>query len=262
MSVIGSASVDCLSPSRTPVLSNDTVHLWHADLDSAASGLHRLGRSLSKEERRRAVRFHFATDRERFVAARGVLREILARYLNTTATCVHLGQGTSGKPFLLDHRHLRFNISHTWSTMLVAVGREREIGVDIERLDADVAIGDLDETTLSMPEQRVLDRLDGESRRAAFLAFWTRKEALVKADGRGLSLRLSDIDVSAPAGLVKRWDETTGGWTRSTRWRLRTPALDAAHVAAVAAEGRDWHIARRRWPEDLVDTPSESHGVG
>ncbi len=260
MTVVGSAAVDCPSRSRSASLSNDTVYLWRADLDSAAAGLHGLGRSLSKEERVRAVRFHFTSDRERFVAGRGVLREILARYLNTTATGLPLRQATSGKPFLVDHGHLRFNISHTGSTMLVAVARGREIGVDIERFDADVAIGELAETTLSRPERRVLDRLDGESARAAFLAFWTRKEALVKADGRGMSLGLSDVDVSDPAGLVTLWDEMMGGWTRSTRWLLRTPAFDAAHVAAVAAEGRDWHIAPRRWPDDLAETPSESHG--
>jgi len=243
-------------------LSNDTVHVWDADLDSAASGHHGLARSLPDEERTRAARFHLAADRERFLAARGVLREILARYLNTTAACLRLRLGSSGKPFLLDHGHLRFNISHTGGTMLVAVAREREIGVDIERLDAHVATEELAETTLSMPERRVLNRLRGESRRGAFLAFWTRKEALVKADGRGLSLQLPDIDVSSPAGLVRLRGETTGGWTRSTRWLLQTPAFDAAHVAAVAAERRDWHIARRRWPEDLADTPSESQGDG
>lgn len=262
MSVVGPAAVDGPSRSQAASLSNDTVQLWRADLDSAAAGPHGLGRDLSKEERRRALRFHFATDRERFVAARGVLREILARHLNTTATCLDLRQATSGKPFLVEYPHLRFNISHTSSTMLVAVAREREIGVDIERLDADVAVGELAATTLSGPERRVLDRLDGESRKAAFLGFWTRKEALVKADGRGLSLRLSDVDVSDPAGLVALWDEMRGDWTRSTRWLLRTAACDPAHVAAVAAEGHDWHVAPRRWPEDLSDTPPESHGEG
>lgn len=263
MSVVGSAAVDSRSPSRAASLSDDAVHLWRAHLDWAATRLHRLGGSLSKEERTRALRFHFATDRERFVASRGVLREILAHYLSTTAGCLHLRAATTGKPFVVDDRHLRFNISHTSRTMLLAVAREREIGVDIEQLDADVAIAELAETTLSMPERRVLDRLDGESGRAAFLAFWTRKEALVKADGRGLSLlRLSDIDVSGPGGLVALWDEKMGSWTRSTRWLIRAPALDAAHVAAVAAEGRDWHIACRRWPEDLAGLPPKSHGGG
>ena len=262
MCVLGSGPVDCSSPSRAVSLSDDTVHVWCADLDSAASGLNHPSTSLSKEERTRAVRFHFATDRDRFVVARGILRAILARYVNTTATRLRIRQGISGKPFLVDHRHLRFNVSHTSSTMLVAVTREREVGVDIERLDHNIAIEELAEATLSMGERRVLDGLDGKPRRTAFLTFWTRKEALVKADGRGFSLGLCDVDVSDPAGHVTLRDEMMRPWSRRTRWLLQMPAVGKGHVAAVAAEGHDWHIVHRRWPGDLCGHSTESHGDG
>jgi 4'-phosphopantetheinyl transferase len=256
MPVVGPVAVDYRRASREAWLSNDAVHVWRADLDSAPSRVERLRRNLARDERTRAAGFHFATDRERFVAARGIVREILALYLGTPPVCLRLRQGPTGKPFLVDHRHLCFNLSHARATMLVVVAREREVGVDTERLDADASIGELAETILSKPEQRALDGLEGESRTAALLSFWTRKEALVKADGRGLSLPLSDIDVSDPAGRVTLWHEMLGSWTRCTRWLLRTPPVEAAHVAAVAAEGRNWHITHRRWPEDLADTPS------
>ncbi len=262
MSPVRSPEAHSRSPSQAASLSNDSVHLWNADLGSAAEGMQGSRRTLSREERARAVRFRFARDRERFLAARRVLREILTRYLNTTPSSVPLRQATSGKPFLVPHGHLRFNISHAGSTLLVAVARERELGVDVEWLDADVPVAELAETTLSKPERRILDGLDGERRKVAFLAFWTRKEALVKADGRGLSLPLSDVDVSDPAGRAKLWDDMMGRWTRCTRWLLQTPVIDAAHVAAVAAEGRDWHIARRRWPGDLAGTRAQAHGGG
>lgn len=244
------------------LLSDGEVHLWHADLDPATWRLDHLSRSLGKDERDRAARFHFAADRERFVAAHGILREILALYLQSAPVSLRLGEGSTGKPFLVDHRHLCFNVSHTRSTMLVAVARGREVGVDVERLDTNISFGELAETALSKPERRALERLDEKSRAAALLAFWTRKEALVKADGRGMSLRMADIDVSDPAGRVTLWDGMIGAWTPSTRWLLQSPGCEAAHVAAVAAEGRDWQIANRRWPEDFADAPPESQGDG
>ena len=255
------SAVDCHRPFRT-ALSNDAVHLWHVDLDLATPPSTSLRASLAKNERMRAACFRFTPDAERFVAARGLLRAILSRYLNTTGACLRLRQATSGKPFLVDHCHLRFNVSHTSSTMLVAIAREREVGVDIERLDHNIAIEELAEATLSMGERRVLDGLDGKPRRTAFLTFWTRKEALVKADGRGFSLGLCDVDVSDPAGHVTLRDEMMRPWSRRTRWLLQMPAVGKGHVAAVAAEGHDWHIVHRRWPGDLCGHSTESHGDG
>ncbi len=225
---------------------NGAVHVWRAGLDLEASHLRCLRRHLSADERARASRFRFARDRERFIAARGSLREILALYLGTAARRLAFRQGPRGKPFLGAYPDLRFNVSHSLDTMLVAVAHRRELGVDVEHVDAGIAIEEVD-VALSPPEKRVLSRFHGEGWRTALLRLWTRKEAYVKADGRGMSLPLEHVDVSGVGGRAAVLDETTGQWQGCARWTLQTLAVDTEYLAAVAAEGGDWELACWQW---------------
>lgn len=240
-------AIDWGAPPPEPALPVRTVHVWRADLEElGASRLRRLEQHLSADEQVRATRFHFARDRERFVAARGLLREILALYLGMPARRLSFGYGANGKPFLAEHGALRFNVSHSLDTVLVAVAHEREVGVDIEYLREGVTI-EIAGTVLSAPEKLALSRLDSEAKRMAFLQFWTRKEAYVKADGRGVSLPLKHIDVSVPTDHVAVLDEASGRWRICTNWTLRTLTAGPDHAAALAAEGQDWRLVRCQW---------------
>lgn len=225
-------------------------HVWRADLGLEAAQMRRLERNLSADERARATRFRFARDREHFIAARGLLREIAALYLDAPAWRLRFGYGAHGKPFLLEAEHddLRFNMSHSFDTVLVAVANRREVGVDIEHVRADIAVEEIAETVFSEPEKRTLSRFDGEAKRMAFLRFWTRKEAYTKADGRGVSLPLRHIDVSVPGDRVAVLDEPTGRWQACSLWTLQTLAVGPDHVAALAAEGLDWQLSCWQWP--------------
>jgi 4'-phosphopantetheinyl transferase len=247
-------SVESSTPPE-PTLRNGAVHAWRADLNLEPARLSRLGRNLSADEQARAARFHFARDRERFVAARGLLREILALYLNTAAKRLRFRYGAHGKPTLAEYGDLRFNLSHSHDTMLVAVAHKREVGVDIEHAGADIAVEEIAETVFSTPEVQVLNRLDGEAKRAAFLRFWTRKEAYIKADGRGVSLPLKHVDVSVPADRVAVLDESTGKWYACLRWMLRTLTVGPEHVAALAAEGQEWQLACWQWRDSRAHEP-------
>ena len=232
-----------------PVLPAGAVHVWQADLDLEAAHLRHLEQNLSVDEQARAARFRFVRDRERFIAARSLLREIVALYLNAAARRLSFGYGAQGKPFLTEPEHsgLRFNISHSFDTMLVAIAYEREVGVDIELVRQDLEVEAIAETVLSAPEKHILSRFDGEAKRRVFLRFWTRKEAYIKADGRGASLLLQHLDVSAPAGRVAALDEATGKWEAYGRWILQTLAAGPDYAAALAAEGQDWQLTRWRW---------------
>ena len=227
-----------------------TVHVWRADLGLAASYLRCLEQNLSADERKRASRFRFARDRDRFVGARGLLREILALYLNASPGRLSLGYGAHGKPFLAGEERstLRFNVSHSFDAMLLAIAHMREVGVDVEGVrNNGVALEEIYETVLSEPEKRALARFSGEAKRTTFLRFWTLKEAYIKADGRGVSLPLECIDVSAPEGRVAVLDQATSEWRTCPRWRLRTLAAVPGYVAALAAEGQNWRLALWQW---------------
>ena len=112
------------------------VHLWKASLDQPESVLDALAASLSADERRRAERFHFVRDRRRFIAARGVLRDILGRYLRVPAGSVNLVTMEHGKPELADRtgNGLQFNLSHSHDLAVYAITCRRKVGVDIERV--------------------------------------------------------------------------------------------------------------------------------
>jgi 4'-phosphopantetheinyl transferase len=132
-------------------------------------------------------------------------------------------------------------MSYSRDVMLAAVAHEREVGVDIERVSTDIAVKEIAETALSAPERRALIRFEGEAKRMALLRFWTRKEAYIKADGRGMSLPLDHVDVSVPS-RVALLDEATGKWKVCVRWTLQTLAVGPDYAAALAAEGQDWQL--------------------
>ena len=227
-----------------------TVHVWRADLGLEAAHLRHLEQNLSADERERASRFRFARDRDRFVGARGLLREILALYLNVTPGGLSFGYSAHGKPFLAGEERstLRFNVTHSFDTMLLAIAHRREVGVDVEGVrNNGVAVEEIYETVLSEPEKQALAHFGGEDKRTTFLRFWTLKEAYIKADGRGVSLPLERIDVSAPGGRVAVLDQATGEWRTCPRWELRMLAPVPGYVAALAAEGQDWRLALWQW---------------
>lgn len=226
----------------------DAVHVWRVTLDAKATRLRRLERHLSADERARAARFRFEVDRRYFIAARGSLREIVSLYLNAGPHQLSFAYGAHGKPLLVqESSKLRLNVSHSSGTALVAITQGRDVGVDIEHISPDVPVERLAETVFSVPEKHSLTRLDSKSRRAAFFRFWTRKEAYIKADGRGVSLPLERIDVSSSEDRVATLDEATGTWRTCERWMLRTFGTDQDHAAALAAEGQDWHLVCRQW---------------
>src|SRR5262249_58019127 len=104
----------------------------------------------------RAARFHFPRDRRRFTVARGVLREILSRYLGVPSAALKFRYSAYGKPALtdvVDNAGLRFNVSHSHEMALVAVTRGRAIGVDIEYLGREIRGEEIAERFFSSRER-------------------------------------------------------------------------------------------------------------
>ena len=251
-----------------PILAANAIHLWRVELDLEPARLHRLELILSADEQARAARFRFAGDRNRFIAGRGLLRELLALYLNASPPSLEFDYTAYGKPFLSDAQHswLRFNVSHCGSTAVFAIAREREVGVDIERVSMNItaAIERTAALVLSEPERHILQATERDHLPQAFLYYWTRKEAYIKADGRGCSLPLQEIDVSDPAGYIKL-NESAGDsreWRQCPRWRLQT-FRDNDAVISVAVEGDDWHLFHQEISMDRAgsSTPSRMQPI-
>ena len=243
------------SPWRGPeeglILGNDEVHIWRAALDHKPSQVASLLDTLAEDEQERAGRFYFPVDRERFIVARGVLREILGLYLNSAAQSLSFCYGPFAKPALACEsagNTIHFNMSHSNGVALYAFTRGREIGIDLEFIREDLEVEQLAGRFFSQREIATLRALPVALRKYAFFLCWTRKEAYIKARGEGLSIPLDQFDVSLipgePAALLSTQPDTD----EALRWSLRNLAPASGYAAALASKGCDWTLSCWQWP--------------
>jgi 4'-phosphopantetheinyl transferase len=114
------------------------------------------------------------------------LRDILATYLETSPEAIRLVNGTHGKPELAG-AELHFNLSHSGDVGLVAVAAEREVGIDVERIDARRDVLALAERALGAEGAAAVRAASEADRAAVFHRAWARREAVAKCAGTGLS---------------------------------------------------------------------------
>jgi 4'-phosphopantetheinyl transferase len=245
------ASVWNPAPARL-VATGVEVHVWRFSLDLPLADVERLAKALSEDERARAGRFVFDSDRRCFAVARGTLRDILGRYLGIPSGDLVFAYSSHGKPVLArgaGGSDLRFNVSHADGLALVAVALAREVGIDIERVREDFATDEMAARVFSLAELATIRMLPAAARCAAFFNCWTRKEAYVKARGEGLSLPLQRFDVSVapnePAELLASAENSCEVY----RWSLQDLQPEPGYVAALAVEGHGWRLRCWTLPE-------------
>lgn len=213
-----------------------------------AAEVARLHALLSGEEQARAARFLAPAHRARFAVAHGRLREMLAAELDLAPGSLQFGKAEHGKPFLMGPpgERLQFNLSHSGDLGLVGWTTGRRLGVDIEvwRPLADEA--GLVRRYFSRAENAAYKALSPPDRRQGFFECWTRKEAYIKAVGRGLGLPLDSFDVSFGPGVVPALLRPSGEVPDGQSWSLAAPELPAGRSAAVILEGDACHVLEPR----------------
>ena len=234
-----------------PSLTTDDVHVWRIALEMRDPHLTSLREILADDERRRAERFHFEKDRRHFIAGRGALRMLLSRYLNQSPEAVRFAYGNYGKPRLADETNaidLRFNLTHSHGLALLAVTSGRDIGVDVEHLrDLERDGEPLAGRFFSPREAAVLRSLPPELRREAFFHCWTRKEAYIKANGKGLSLPLDQFDVTLRPGEPAMLLATQHEPDEARRWSMQSLLPAEGYVGALAVERHSWRLWCGDW---------------
>ena len=215
------------------------VHIWRENLDNAKPFLEDLTRILSEDELVRARRFHFEQHRQRFIAARAILRDILSRYLNIEPCEINFGYEARGKPFLEQNLHenkLSFIVSHSQNLALYAVSLNNSIGVDLECISSTTDVVSLAQRFFSPSEFAVIESAPQEQQHQLFFRYWTCKEAYLKATGTGLKdLQKVEISLTAeqPAELMIPNISNSGEWSLLEI----KPFADCA--ATVAVQGKD-----------------------
>jgi 4'-phosphopantetheinyl transferase len=219
-----------------PLLGENECHVWKIDLRCEMTA--EMNVSLSRDEHDRAARLHLEKDRERFRTARASLRLILGRYLGLAPASLTFAQTEYGKAFLTNAEAdgLLFNLSLSRDIALLAVSRDREVGIDVEFMRPDFATCEVAELFFSVAEVYTLSGLDSDVRTQAFFNCWTRKEAYIKARGEGRSLPLESFDVSLAPGLPVALLRSQFGPSELSRWDLTELFPAPEYAAALAIE--------------------------
>jgi 4'-phosphopantetheinyl transferase len=222
------------------------VHVFCSPLDVPSKRVEELAPSLSDDEWQRAKRFRLERDRRRFLAGRGTLREILAALLELSPENLAFSYGEFGKPQIAAPaaaRSFHFNLAHSDSIAVYAVAKHA-LGVDVERIRAMDDAEQIAERFFSPREKRCLLALPTEQRREAFFNCWTRKEAYLKAIGRGLDDGLDQIEVSLAPGEAAK---LLGVPNDSQPWFLHSLVPAAEFVGALAVQPEDSRVNCWKW---------------
>jgi 4'-phosphopantetheinyl transferase len=232
------------SPATTlPALAENELHVWRASLDWSGAILNRLENTLNAQERKRAERFLVPHARDRFVVARGILRELLGAYLGLDAAKVRLGYGPQGKPFLSPEHNSRicFSVSHSHEMGLFVFASGQEVGVDVEQVKTNFRGMEIATHFFSEEETAGLAKLPPKLAEEAFFGCWTRKEAYVKARGQGLSVPLRSFTVSFTEKQQLVPDEAGVLWS----CYALEPAI--GFTGAVVVAGQNWKLKYLEW---------------
>ena len=208
------------------------INLWYEDVADAASEYRKQWQLLSQNEKARADSLKNESSRNRFVAVHARLREILGSLVNAVPVQLRIEKTKYGKPYLTDYPDVIFNLSHTANKLAVVSGFNCELGVDIELCKPRANMAGLVERCFAEEELTYWKQLPATLKTQEFHRFWTRKEAFVKAVGRGIALGLKECVINPHnSGELLR---IPNGYGKANAWLLEDLELDIPIYGALA----------------------------
>jgi 4'-phosphopantetheinyl transferase len=232
-------------------LDEGSVAIWCADLDGPAGLAHAVRSVLSPEELTSAQRIQSALHRERFVVTRGLLRLILAAYLEEAPWDLAFAAGARGKPELSGPpgiKPLHFSASRSGSLALFAVTAIAAVGVDLEQVCPLPDMNDIVARCFSDRENATFRALPEAHRVAAFYRAWTCKEAYLKATGEGIGDHLARVEVSLRPDEPPRLLAVDGNTERAAVWSLTTFVPADQWMGALAVRNPPCPLQCWSWP--------------
>lgn len=233
-------------------LASGEVHVWSAGLDVPPGTFDYLHATLASDERHRGARFRFEHDRCRFVVARGTLRDLLGRYLQTRPGRISLVYNAFGKPELSPEygSRLTFNLSHSADLVLVAIAVGANVGVDLEYTRPQSDYAEIARHFFSAAEVDHFNALPGHLHEEAFFDCWTRKEAYLKARGEGLAIPLNSFSVPLATGRAHLPAGRSVGANRivpARRWSFHSLRPAPGYIGALAIEATGRRVSQWQW---------------
>lgn len=182
--------------------SQNILDLIQVDLSrSVPTGL---AECLSPDELARAQSFRFDHLRRRYLTAHIALRDVLSNHLACPAADVSFVKNAWDKPSIPDGPY--FSLTHSDDLAVIAVDREREVGVDLE---TGSLVLTRDEMTSVLSPGELEERSERDLSDADLLRLWVRKEAVLKSLGKGTAHDPSRLTVGFHAVDFDRWREVS-----------------------------------------------------
>jgi len=228
-------NIDWKANQKLPIPLHEHVDIWKICLKASDSQLSDYWQILSTEEKDRALQFYFKKETNAFIVSRAMLKTLCANYLYLKPQEIQLSYGEFGKPYL-KASNLDFNISHSAGQALMAFTSGSEIGIDIEKLNPDIEIEKLVKRFFSINEAKTVLALERSQRVTAFFKCWTRKEAFIKAVGKGLSFPLDQFDVTIHEEV--KFLSINGDENLAEEWSLVSFAPEKNFTAAFSMKNK------------------------
>ena len=164
-----------------------SIHIWRLQLSQHLRLTDKFSELLTEDEIARSKSYLDEKDRQRFILSRGMLRSILAKYLSEPAENIRFAKDENNKPFIrIKTTEVHYNIAHAGDWVLIAVSGS-PVGIDVEQIRDDLDYGEI------LPLCFNGDEAASIHSQKQFYKLWTRKEALVKATGKGIDNDLSFV---------------------------------------------------------------------
>jgi 4'-phosphopantetheinyl transferase len=220
------------------------IDIWQGDLEAHQGVIEAYSALLSQSERLRMDGIKHNSSRNNYVLVRIVLRELLAAYVQIEPQSLQFEQAEFGKLRLIGYP-IYFNLSHSANKLVIAVANRDHIGVDIEAVKLRKNMFELARGVLSTTEFVAWASLEYADQLMQFYALWTKKEAFVKAVGRGIALGLDRCEIDMPTGT--RFRAIPSQYGRAEDWKILAFKVASDFSGALVAPNLEWVVGEGRF---------------
>ena len=223
-----------------------SVDVWAFNLRASAACLEQCRQTLCRTESARADRFMHPVGRDDFVVAHGVLRHLLARYAQAQPGDLKFSADPNGKPALDasagGSNLVSFNLTHSQGRALIAVSDGRSVGIDLEKIKADVKAIPIAQRYFARAELAAIEAAPALLQAATFFRYWVAKEALLKGQGFGLRFPIDEFEVQFDERSLSARIGTRTPSRLSSNWTVQMLPVESGWAAALAVRGTDWSL--------------------
>ena len=218
-------------------MDSNFVDIWHGDIliDEAKERNYYL--LLNEQEKQKVATFIRPELQKKYIKTRGVLRKTLSSYLNIEPEDINIKTTDYGKPFI-DHPSLFFNLSHTANKFVIVVSNISEVGIDLEQNKPRKNLQGLVKKCFSEVEQVSWLNLPDEKKTIQFYSFWVKKEAFVKAVGRGIALGLDQCVINP--NNQTQFLTLPARYGKTTDWNIVDIQLNKNDICALVIKNREF----------------------